>query len=71
MAAMAVVLGGFATAAGAQTIFDQNFDGGYEGSFENVVLSGWQPDQLCQLRADEWRKPERLLAGNHDSNNLE
>ena len=72
MAALAIVLGGFAATAPAQTIFNENFDGGYAGSFEHwSSYSGGSPTAATNYCAGERRKSERLLAGNHDGNNLE
>ncbi len=42
MAALAIVLGGFAATA-QTTIFDENFDGGYTGSFGTGSYSGGNP----------------------------
>jgi hypothetical protein len=43
MAALALALGGFAASAPAQTIFDENFDGGYTGAFGTSSYSGGSP----------------------------
>jgi hypothetical protein len=43
MAALAILLGGFAINAPAQTIFDEDFDGGYAGSFETSSYFGGSP----------------------------
>ncbi len=44
MAALAIVLGGFAATAAAQTIiFNENFDGGYTGAFGTSSYSGGSP----------------------------
>jgi len=43
MAALAIVLGGFAATGPAQTIFDENFDGGYTGSFGTFSYYGGNP----------------------------
>ena len=42
MAALAIVLGGFAATA-QTTIFDENFDGGYTGAFGTSSYSGGSP----------------------------
>jgi hypothetical protein len=46
LAAMAIVLGGFAAAAQAQVIFNQNFDGGYSGAFGTAQYSGGAPTAI-------------------------
>jgi hypothetical protein len=44
MAALAIVLGGFAATAAAQTtIFNENFDGGYTGAFGTSSYFGGNP----------------------------
>jgi hypothetical protein len=43
LAAMAVVLGGFAAVAPAQIIFNENFDGGYSGAFGTASYMGGSP----------------------------
>jgi hypothetical protein len=43
MAALAIVLNGFAAAVPAQTIFDENFDGGYTGAFGTSSYQGGSP----------------------------
>ncbi|MGA9780141.1 MAG: hypothetical protein WBS33_17915 [Verrucomicrobiia bacterium] len=43
MAALAMMVGCFAANAPAQIIFDENFDGGYAGSFETSSYSGGSP----------------------------
>src|ERR1700729_1527973 len=43
MAAFAIVLSGFAATATAQTIIDENFDGGYTGAFGTSSYSGGSP----------------------------
>ena len=43
MVTLAIVLGGCAADVSAQTIFNQNFDGGYAGSFETSSYSGGSP----------------------------
>ena len=43
MAALAIVLGGLTATAQAQTIFDENFDGGYTGDFGTGSYSGGSP----------------------------
>jgi hypothetical protein len=43
MAALAIVLGAFTAAAPAQTIFNENFDGGYTGGFSTSSYSGGSP----------------------------
>ena len=44
MAALAIVLGGFAVTAAAQTIiFNENFEGGYTGGFSTSSYSGGSP----------------------------
>jgi hypothetical protein len=43
LAAMAIVLGGFAATAPAQVIFNQNFDGGYSGAFGTSQYFGGAP----------------------------
>ena len=70
MAALAIVLGGFAATA-QTTIFNENFDGGYTGCVRHRFVFGRQPHRYRQCCAGEWRKSERLLAGDHDDNNRE
>ena len=43
MAALIIVLGGFTITAPAQTIFNENFDGGYTGGFSTSSYSGGSP----------------------------
>ena len=43
IAALAIVLSGFAATAPAQTIFNENFDGGYTGAFGTSSYSGGSP----------------------------
>jgi hypothetical protein len=43
LATLAIVLGGFAVTASAQVIFNQNFDGGYSGSFGTAQYLGGSP----------------------------
>jgi hypothetical protein len=43
IAALAIILGGFAATAPAQVIFDENFDGGYTGAFGTGSYSGGSP----------------------------
>ncbi|HLX94461.1 MAG TPA: alpha-L-arabinofuranosidase [Verrucomicrobiae bacterium] len=43
IAALVIVLGGFVAAVPAQTIFNENFDGGYTGYFSTGSYSGGSP----------------------------
>ncbi len=43
LAAFAIMLGGLVATARAQTIFNEDFDGGYVGSFETSSYSGGSP----------------------------
>ena len=49
MAALAIVLSICAAPGRAQVIFDQNFDGGYVGSFENSSYMGGSPTGVTNL----------------------
>jgi len=49
LAAMAMVLGGFAAVAPAQIIFNENFDGGYSGAFGTAQYFGGAPINYANM----------------------
>ena len=71
LAALAILLFGFTPNTPAQTIFDEDFDGGLCGLVRDVLLFRRQPDRLHEFCSGQRRETERLLAGDHDGNNLE
>jgi hypothetical protein len=49
LAAMAIMLGGFAATAPAQVIFNENFDGGYSGAFGTAQYFGGAPTNYANM----------------------